>query len=320
MARRIAVLWLALLAAVLTAQPDPAVWKTYHNYDSLTKALRQLQRAHPDVMSLRSLGTSVQGRHIWLVTITNRRTAGPKPAVLFDGGLHGTEAIGTEAMLRYVRYLIASGDESSRKIVDGWITYIIPLLNPDGVTAAAGQTDWRKVRRNAHGVDLNRNFDWSWDSSGSTDGKADTFHGQAVFSEPESRVLRDFIKGHKLSLYLNGHSGTDKGPYLIVPQNSLDEERYVAVSRIVEQAGDFQTVRTAKAGEAFLWAYWKGLAPRRTAAFRPLTMLLEIYTVGTIPQRSRRWWERYNPPARELEAVCGKVRRVLVGLTLSVPK
>ena len=56
---------------------------------------------------------------------------------------------------------------------------VLPLANPDGFS--------RNTRYNANGVDLNRNFDFNWDTN------SEEPSGPEPWSEPESRALRDFI-------------------------------------------------------------------------------------------------------------------------------
>ena len=85
------------------------------------------------------LGRSWQGRPIEAFEVGN--PAGTR--VLVVGSIHGNET-GGMAVARALERLAPRG-------LDLWI---VPDLNPDG--AAAG------TRRNAHGVDLNRNFPWHW--------------------------------------------------------------------------------------------------------------------------------------------------------------
>src|SRR5262245_13588313 len=54
----------------------------FYNYDEITAMLHELVAAHPDLLSIQSIGQSVQGREMWLVTLNNPAT-GPdtsKPA------------------------------------------------------------------------------------------------------------------------------------------------------------------------------------------------------------------------------------------------
>ncbi|MBK8636570.1 MAG: hypothetical protein IPN72_24695 [Saprospiraceae bacterium] len=58
---------------------------------------------------------------------------------------------------------------------------------------------WRKNRRinsgsSCIGVDLNRNYNTDWGGAGSSSNTcSDSYRGASVFSEPESKVIRDFI-------------------------------------------------------------------------------------------------------------------------------
>ncbi|OQA22057.1 MAG: Bacteriocin BCN5 [Chloroflexi bacterium ADurb.Bin360] len=67
--------------------------------------------------------------------------------------------------------------------------YLIPLANPDGY--AAGR-DAIVGRMNAHSVDLNRNWDYTWKPT-ATHGTRPVSAGTAAFSEPETAALRDLL-------------------------------------------------------------------------------------------------------------------------------
>ena len=70
------------------------------------------------------------------------------------------------------------GDGPPIKGVDLWV---IPTYNPDGIA--------RRTRRNARGVDLNRNFPHKWVD---LDGNYESGRGPA--SEPETRAVMTFLQ------------------------------------------------------------------------------------------------------------------------------
>jgi protein MpaA len=117
------------------------------------------------------LGRSWQGRPIRAVEVGNPSGT----PVLVVGCIHGNETAGT-AIARSLERL------APRKL-DLWI---IPDLNPDGVAAG--------TRKNAHGVDLNRNFPWHWRPLGGV-----YESGPRPLSEREARIT------HALILRLHPH-------------------------------------------------------------------------------------------------------------------
>ncbi|MEL6891169.1 MAG: DUF2817 domain-containing protein, partial [Actinomycetota bacterium] len=111
-----------------------------------------------------SIGTSVLGRDL---TAIIRPVDAAGRVVLVVGGIHGNEPVSPPSVRAMVN--VDAPDD-----VELWL---VPLLNPDG--SAAG------TRCNANGVDLNRNFSWSWRPSTG---------GPAAFSEPESTAIRALIE------------------------------------------------------------------------------------------------------------------------------
>jgi hypothetical protein len=76
-------------------------------------------------------------------------------------------------------------------------------MNPDGGEydiATGSYVSWRKNRQpnagsSAIGTDLNRNWGYMWGCCGGSSGTAssDTYRGPALFSAPETAVVRDFV-------------------------------------------------------------------------------------------------------------------------------
>ena len=110
------------------------------------------------------IGSSVQGRDIEVYV---RPAELLRRRVLVIGGIHGNEPV-TPPVVRGLLDVVLDDD------VELWL---VPVANPDG--SAAG------TRCNAHGVDLNRNFSWTWRGR---DG------GPAPLSEPETRALATLVE------------------------------------------------------------------------------------------------------------------------------
>jgi protein MpaA len=115
------------------------------------------------------IGKSVDGRPIVAWTVGSNQA---HRKVLVVGVIHGTELAGL-AITSAVRKVRVPKD------VQLWV---VPEINPDG---AAGGT-----RQNAHGVDLNRNFPYRWQSIGDP-----TFYsGPHAASEPETRATIALVR------------------------------------------------------------------------------------------------------------------------------
>ncbi len=123
--------------------------------------------------------------------------------VLIIGGVHGDEAEGVIAATALV------GDFSKNFSFNLQIT-IVPALNIDGVL--------KQERRNANGVDLNRNLptnDWSPEIA-----KPRYHPGKSPNSEPENKALVQFIEDSKTELIFSLHSWK---PLLNINGNCLKE-------------------------------------------------------------------------------------------------
>ena len=127
---------------------QPVLYDRYYAYDELTSLLRSWADEKPQLCALESIGTSWEGRDIWLVTVTNSET-GPhseKPAFLVEAQIHSMEWTGTTAALHLVHKLLTGhgSDDRVTKALDTRCFYVIPRLNPDG--AEAGLRERRFIR------------------------------------------------------------------------------------------------------------------------------------------------------------------------------
>ena len=123
--------------------------------------------ARPAVVEVRTIGHSVRGRPIraWRLGEPGKRR------VVLISTMHGNEP-------HTRRILEALRDGRAIRGVDLWV---IPTYNPDGLA--------RGTRRNARGVDLNRNFPYRW---ADLDGSYES--GPRPASEPETRAVMRFLR------------------------------------------------------------------------------------------------------------------------------
>lgn len=116
------------------------------------------------------IGRSAKGRPIRAFRIGD--PAGERVA-LAVGVIHGDERAGVRVINRLRR-----GE------LGGVQLWVIPTLNPDGAKA--------RERRNARGVDLNRNFPYRW--RGGAPKSSGYYPGRRAASEPETRAAMGFIE------------------------------------------------------------------------------------------------------------------------------
>ena len=111
-------------------------FNTYYRFDDLTNFLEDWMARYSELFQLSTIGSSFEGREIWLATITNQATgpADEKPAYWVDANIHATELAPSSAALYLINKLLGEyeEDENIRYLLDTRAFYIVPRLNPDG--------------------------------------------------------------------------------------------------------------------------------------------------------------------------------------------
>jgi protein MpaA len=122
-----------------------------------------------------AIGHSVGKRAITAVQVGD--PAGTRVALVV-GVIHGDERAG----LRIVRALKRRAAQDPAAL-SGTQLWVIDTVNPDGLRA--------HVRKNAHGVDLNRNFPYRWRDD--VPHSSGYYPGRSPASEPETRAVMAFV-------------------------------------------------------------------------------------------------------------------------------
>ncbi|MEL3973363.1 M14 family zinc carboxypeptidase [Rossellomorea oryzaecorticis] len=117
-----------------------------------------------------------------------------KVPVMINGSIHGTEFVGTDAVLQLIERFATDNDEQTKTILEDHILIFNVTANPDGRIGA--------TRFNGNGIDLNRDF--------ITQSQPETEHMVDLITEWNPMVFLD------LHGYVKGYGGPSK-PGLIEP-------------------------------------------------------------------------------------------------------
>ena len=209
----------ARLRAGLPAEPAPAggINGDYHSYRELEAELQTLARDFPSLTKLSTIGQSLEGRNLYALKVSDNAAVDEKePGFLILGCHHAREWISVEVPLLLARYLVENyaTDAAVRDIVNRGETWVVPLVNPDGLEYSIHvYRYWRKNRRlntdGSFGIDLNRNYGYKWgyDEVGSSGTPAsEVYRGAAPFSEPEADACRRFFLEHDFRALVSYHS------------------------------------------------------------------------------------------------------------------
>ena len=201
----------------------------FYTFAEVEAKLDEMKQNFPNLITARtSIGTSIEGRPIWMVKISdNPNINEPEPAAYFDALHHAREPLSMATTINYMFWLLEnySTDPMVQFLVDNREIYFIPVVNPDGyvyneTTNPNGGGFWRKNRNpnagGCAGVDLNRNYSFGYGVNGScssTDPCSGTYRGTAPFSEPETTAVRDFLDLIEPNTAFSTHSTA--GSYLM---------------------------------------------------------------------------------------------------------
>ncbi|WP_085505006.1 M14 family zinc carboxypeptidase [Thalassobacillus devorans] len=157
--------------------PFNAKYYDYVTYEEIVEQLQHIEKESNRV-SMEVTGKSTEGRNIYAVTISDPASKGKygkiqalrnkmfknpgdaqdwvdkhpdfKVPVLIDGSIHGTEFVGSDAVLKLIERFAFEDDQETTEILENNILIFNVVVNPDGRVDA--------TRFNAEGIDLNRDY------------------------------------------------------------------------------------------------------------------------------------------------------------------
>jgi len=150
--------------------PVPLV--AYPTISEIYASLNAVVSSHPDIARIEQYGTSVQGRELYAVIVSdNVNDDEAEPEIRITGNIHGDEPTAGMSVLNFLQVLTDNYGTSDMctYVVDNSELWVICIVNPDGYVNVS--------RYNANGVDLNRDFSY--------------MNTSAYWQGPESVAIRD---------------------------------------------------------------------------------------------------------------------------------
>jgi hypothetical protein len=191
----------------------------YKDEELALRIMRSLSRMNPGLARVVRIGTSVQNRPIYGLRIENRSSRShlySKPTLLFNGGHHGMEVLSVEYAIDLACQLLGPcwphqpmDTELRDQILNETVIWIVPVVNPDGLHRFWNENGYLG-RKNANGVDLNRNYPFFWDSGNvlaSSERRASfKYRGTEAASEPETKAMMDLARRERFLLSFSFHT------------------------------------------------------------------------------------------------------------------
>lgn len=218
-------------------------WNAYPLYSDYVAKMSYYATNYPSICSLETIGTTVNGRALLMLKITDNPSANEaEPEFMYTSSMHGNELTGYPLMIRLIDHLLTGydSDPEIQGIVNSTVIYINPLANPDG-TYDGGNSNVidSPVRVNANGQDLNRNYPDNQEIGRINQSPGDNSNSRLHYSEvgdvyePETIAFMKFEESHNIVLAANFHGGTEvmNYPYDNTYTKHADHNFYESISQ-----------------------------------------------------------------------------------------
>lgn len=202
----------------------------YHSYQEIVDLADSLEEHFPFICEKHLFGTSMEGRELGALKISDNVTTDENEAeVFFDAGIHGDETIGPEIAIRFAKMLCLSynNDTYITDLINDREIWIYYMVNPDGRVNMS--------RYNHNGVDLNRDCGYMWDQWGNSPG---------AYSQTESCSLRECALGNQFAIHVTYHSGTESigYPWSYRPQQTYDHNHIHFLAGLYSSASGYPSL------------------------------------------------------------------------------
>lgn len=229
-----------------------------YTYEQMKEESSKLTELYPEIITLDSIGSSVEGRELTLIKLGKGDMK-----IILCGSHHAREYISSSYLMKMVEeysnaYLNSGyfGKYNVKEILDKISIYIVPMVNPDGVNlvnkglAAVNNQEaveamvmlrpsHREWKANINGVDLNRQYPAKWDEKYDEVGKpaSESFKGTAAGTEPEIQAMMKLSRDNEFVLAASFHTKgnviywADRGTVSLIPGVKEMTKKLAALTR-----------------------------------------------------------------------------------------
>ena len=201
-----------------------SVTSDLYTYEQMCRDLNFLRERYSDKVQVYRIGRTADGRDL-LDAVIGSESA--EKDVIVQYSMHAREYINTPLAMRQLEEFLKGWDSQSYSgklygtLVENVRLHILPMANPDGVSISQSgfdairnesmrqklneiwqydlsidhgssdyETYYRRWKANGRGVDLNRNFDQNWETTGGTPWYSSAgFRGEWAASENETQAI-----------------------------------------------------------------------------------------------------------------------------------
>lgn len=183
----------------------------YETVEESYAIAEQLVQDYPDYASWQPIGPAWAknngrpGYDLYVLKLSKKNNIQHKPVLLVNSAIHAREYATAPLVLAFAKSLLAGigNNADADWILEQQEVHLVLQTNPEGRKIAETGLLWRKnINDNScssgnYGVDLNRNFDFGWNSApgGSSGDSCDlTYRGVSAGSEPETQALQQYSR------------------------------------------------------------------------------------------------------------------------------
>lgn len=228
--------------------PEPLVSLGFVSFTEFECGVKLLEKQHPDLIQVTSIGTSKGGHPIYDILVTNEKVTTPKQKLLIVSSIHGNEPGGREGGARVLEDLVDPRFEAGKDYVKQALSkFVVHFMfpNPDGwVAGDLSGAGFSASRTNADAHDLNRSFDVKGYINQDND----------PLSQPETQAVKkklQAIKGWYLATDNHGQGADTYGAAGLQIVGQFDFQKSETLARYADAINDaFEKVEVLKQFQA----------------------------------------------------------------------